>query len=398
VADLQKQKLVSQAKDLQNQETRASADPALAARLDAYRQEQRAIGGAAIAEVAKAKREAAKTRPREEDEKQISNQNAEPIPNASVRYAQALGQHYNVLDPYASLARAAMAEHTAFRGDVERFDKQIAQAANPEVRRELELRKDIEKADYVALTSDRIARQSYVITGNKGPNSEFDKFSKQAEHNRQHATELRQQWRDLTQPEQQRSQTANTQTAQAAPEQVRAERIAAVTDPNLRQELDNIAKARDAKLAEEREKQRQSYDKRVGDLRDQKIKSANAPQLTPRGTRSPYLGETGHARATSDAKAQIQTLDHEYLKKLAREYNGQIDKRLDAHRDIQADREPGRIQAPAAEPQRGPTVESRAPNFSAESKNRPAAPPNDQDAALKRIQEQQRQRTRGPRR
>ena len=46
-------------------------------------------------------------------------------------------------------------------------------------KRALELRKDIEKADYVALTSDRIARQSYVITGNKGPNSEFDKFSKQ---------------------------------------------------------------------------------------------------------------------------------------------------------------------------------------------------------------------------
>jgi hypothetical protein len=51
-------------------------------------------------------------------------------------------------------------------------------------------------------TSDRIARQSYVITGNKGPNSEFDKFSKQAEYNRQQATELRQQWRALTGPDQ----------------------------------------------------------------------------------------------------------------------------------------------------------------------------------------------------
>jgi hypothetical protein len=233
-AELQKQKLVSQAKELQNQEKRASTDPALAARLDAYKQEQRSIGGAAIAEVAKAQPETAKTQSREEDEKRAPNQNAEPIRNASVRYAQALGMHYNILDPYASLGRAAMAEHAGFLSDREHIERQIAQAANPEVRRALELRKDIEKADYVALTSDRIARQSYVITGNKGPNSEFDKFTKQAEYNRQHATELRQQWRELTQPEQQRSQTANTQTAQAAPQPAK-------TGPNSYAELKDRA-------------------------------------------------------------------------------------------------------------------------------------------------------------
>jgi hypothetical protein len=201
--DLQKQKLVSQAQELQNQEKRAHADPALAARLEAYKQEQRSIGGAAISEGVKARAEAAKSQSPEEDEKQFPNQsrNAEPIRNASVRYAQALGMHYNVMDPYASLARAAMAEHASFSTDRERLDKQIAQASNPEVRRALEIRKEIEKADYVALTSDRIARQSYVITGKKGPNSEFEKFSKQAEDNRQHATELRQQWRSLTDPD-----------------------------------------------------------------------------------------------------------------------------------------------------------------------------------------------------
>jgi hypothetical protein len=218
--DLQKQKLESQAQDLANQEKRANADPALAARLDAYKQEQRSIGGAAIAEVAKAKPEASKNQSPEEDEKQVSREtrNAEPIRNASVRYAQALGMHYNIFDPYASLARSAMAEHASFFSDRERLDKQIAQASNPEVRRALEVRKDIEKADYIALTSDRIAQQSDVITGNKGHGSEFDKFTKQAEYNRQHATELRQQWRDLTQPEQQRSQPANAPTPQPTPE------------------------------------------------------------------------------------------------------------------------------------------------------------------------------------
>jgi len=262
-AELQKQKLVSQAKELQNQETRANADPALAARLDAYKQEQRSIGGEAIAEVAKAKREAANTQPREEEEKRAPNQKAEPIRNASVRYAQALGMHYNILDPYASLGRAAMAEHAAFRGDAERLDRQIAQAANPEVRRALELRKDIEKADYVALTSDRIARQSYVITGNKGPNSEFDKFTKHAEHNRQRATELRQQWRDLTQSEQ-RSQTVNTQTQQPASARGGPEpnRYAKLKDESQKNQPAGLAQEQDAARQRLQEQQRQQQRKR----------------------------------------------------------------------------------------------------------------------------------------
>lgn len=202
-AELQKQKLVSQAQELANQEKRAHADPTLAARLDAFKQEQRSVGGASKAGVGKADPESARNQPREE-ENQASRQtqNVEPIRNASVRYAQALGMHYNVLDPYASLASAAIAEHAAFRSDRERLDKQIDQAANPEVRRALEVRRDIEKSDYIALTSDRIAQQSFVITGNKGPNSEFDKFTKQAEYNRQQATELRQQYRALTGPDQ----------------------------------------------------------------------------------------------------------------------------------------------------------------------------------------------------
>jgi len=245
-AELQKQKLVSQATELQKQEKRANTDPALAARLDTYKQEQRSIGGAAIAEVAKAQPETAKTQSREEEEKRAPNQNVEPIRNASVRYAQALGMHYNILDPYASLGRAAMAEHAGYLSDRENLNRQIAQAANPEVRRALEVRKEIEKADYVALTSDRIARQSYVITGNKGPNSEFDKFTKQAEYNRQHATELRQQWRELTQPEQKRSQTANTQTAQAAPERAK-------TGPNRYAELKDQA----AELQKNQQQQQQ---------------------------------------------------------------------------------------------------------------------------------------------
>ena len=117
----------------------------------------------------------------------------------------------------------------------------------------------------------------------------------------------------------------------------------------------------------ERDRQQQTYDKRVDELRALMIKSANAPQLTPPGMRSPYLGRDGHALATNDAKAQIQTLDHSYLKNVAKEYNDKIDKRLDAPRENEAAREPARL--PSAELQRSTVVPMkpvRAPNRYAE--------------------------------
>lgn len=150
-------------------------------------------------------------------------------------------------------------------------------------------------------------------------------------------------------------------------EEMRAERIAAIADPKLRQDCDAIVKARDEKLALERDRQQQTYDKRVDELRALMIKSANAPQLTPPGMRSPYLGKDGHERATTDAKAQILTLDHSYLKNVAKEYNDKIDKRLDAPHENQAAREPARLQS--AELQRGTVVPMkpvRAPNRYAE--------------------------------
>jgi hypothetical protein len=99
----------------------------------------------------------------------------------------------------------------------------------------------------------------------------------------------------------------------------------------------------------------QTFDGRVADLRDQKIRSANAAQLAPSGMRPPpYLGDIGHLRAENEAKAQIQTLDKDYLKQVAKGHNGQIDKRLDAQRENQA----------AAEPERASATKSPAPNRS----------------------------------
>ena len=150
-------------------------------------------------------------------------------------------------------------------------------------------------------------------------------------------------------------------TSQKTPEQVRAERIAAVPDPKMRQELDAMVKARDAQLVRDEARQKETFNSRVAELRNQKIRSANAPQLTPSEMRpSPYLGDAGHARAEIQAKAEVRTQNAAYLNKVAKDHNDQIDKRLDAPRENQIARVPSDRQA--VESGRGAAPSSRAPN------------------------------------
>jgi hypothetical protein len=190
-------------------------------------------------------------------------------------------------------------------------------------------------------------------------------------------------------------------SSQKTPEQIRAERIAATADPKLRQELDGIAKARDAELAREREKQQQNYDKRVAELREQKIRNANAPQLRPPGVRSPYQGDGGYERAESDAKAKIQSDDRQYLKNRAKEYNDQIDQRLDAQRENQAGRDPSVLRTPGAEQERGTvtTFRPRAQDRAAELIEKQNYAERARQAELERQKQQelarQQQRQRG---
>jgi hypothetical protein len=187
------------------------------------------------------------------------------------------------------------------------------------------------------------------------------------------------------------------------PEQIRTERIDAIGDPKVRQELVGIANARDAKLAQELEKQHQNFDKRVAELRDQKIRSANAPQPAPSGMqRAPYLGDAGQARAHSEATAQIKTLNQQYLQNVAKEYNVQIDNRLDAHRENQAGRAP--LALKPAEPEHGPATltPTRGPKRYAVIDQQNYAERAKQQANLNRENDQdparQQQRHRGPQR
>jgi hypothetical protein len=152
-------------------------------------------------------------------------------------------------------------------------------------------------------------------------------------------------------------------SSQKTPEQIRAERIAAVPDPKLRRELEGFVKTREAHLEQVRDRQKETFDSRDAELRQQKINSANAPQLTPSQMRpTPYLGAEGQARAQREAELQVKSLDLDYLKKIAREHNDHIDKRLDAHRTNQIERTPSDRQV--AEPV--PAPRSRGPNRYAE--------------------------------
>jgi hypothetical protein len=119
-----------------------------------------------------------------------------PIRNASYRYGQALGQNYDIRDPYASLAKSAMAEYAAFSRDREAYDRQIAKTADPLERQALDLRKRIEGADYLALTGDRVAVMSEIITGRRN-SQEAVKERQKATDWRIKAQDLRQQLRDL---------------------------------------------------------------------------------------------------------------------------------------------------------------------------------------------------------
>ncbi len=115
--------------------------------------------------------------------------------NAGTRYAQSL-RDYDPRSPYQSLAKAAVAEHAAFKAEQEALSRQIAETGDPKQRQMLELRKKIEGYDYLAITGDRIAGQSLVITG-RADNPDRLRMLENVDKYRDEAKALREQYRDL---------------------------------------------------------------------------------------------------------------------------------------------------------------------------------------------------------
>ena len=172
---------------------------------------------------------------REEDERkrqaQAQGKAAEgEIRDAGDRYRVALGQHYDVTDPYGSLGRAAMAEYGDFIRDRERLTQEIAKEQDPEARKALELRKEIEADDYIALGAHRIAQQSEDITGNHN-SEEAVRFRERAAEYEAKSTALRQEYRDL----------ATERAARAAEPEERPEPEAVVPNTQSAQPTENAA-------------------------------------------------------------------------------------------------------------------------------------------------------------
>ena len=154
-------------------------------RLDQYKE-------AMASYAARARQEEAERRQRQELDARIRERGE--IRNAHHRYGEALGQHYSVRDPYESLARAAMAEYAAFLRERSKLDADIAKTSDPLERRRMELRKDVEAAEYMAVTSERIAGQSEIIVG-KMNSPEAVKERARAKAFKAEAEKLREEYR-----------------------------------------------------------------------------------------------------------------------------------------------------------------------------------------------------------
>jgi hypothetical protein len=107
-----------------------------------------------------------------------------------------------------------MAEYGAFLRDRESLDRQIAQTDDPAARRALELRRDIESAEYMAITSDRIAAQSEIIVGCRNTD-EAVKQRARAQKFREEAKALREEYREI-----QKTRAVGREQDAASPESV----------------------------------------------------------------------------------------------------------------------------------------------------------------------------------
>jgi hypothetical protein len=245
IADLARENadsLVRQAQQMRDVQLRLDDFQKMRAQIDAYHAEQNRL-----AQDDKRKQEA------ERQAKFADKANEGQIHNASTRYAEALREHYDIRDPYASFAKAAMAEYGAFRRDREAYDQQIAKTTDPQERQAIDLRKRIEGADYLALTGDRIAKQSEIITGRRD-SQEAVKERQKATDWRIQAQDFRQQLRDLHReraPEKEREH----ERSETKPEPAKA-RQPQSRGPNRFRDLDKIIKEQDD-LAKAKERERQ---------------------------------------------------------------------------------------------------------------------------------------------
>ena len=139
------------------------------AELSALAEAQRQDAREAFKRQAEQQAEEAKKQREQTARDEALRQSEGDIPSAAVRYSLALADHFDVRDPYGSLAKAAMAEYGALVRSQEQLRQQIAKEPDADKRRVIELRKEIEATDYMALTSERLGGISATIAGRSDP-------------------------------------------------------------------------------------------------------------------------------------------------------------------------------------------------------------------------------------
>jgi hypothetical protein len=198
------------------------------ARLQAFRQQ-------AEHDAEQAKRKQAETT-RDEERRHREGD----IASASARYSIALGEQYDVRDPYGSLARAAMQEYAMFHRRQEQMREEIANETDPEKRRVIELKRTIEGYDYMAITSERLAGMSVVITGRKdSPQAALDRD--RAGTYQEWARELREERSRLIEEREKRDR-ANAATPSHAPGDAARPAETSKSNDNKREEDQQTAK------------------------------------------------------------------------------------------------------------------------------------------------------------
>ena len=151
--------------------------------------------------LAEKEKQAAAAREAEEERRKTAEPSEEAsrlshgeITDAQARYAKSLGDSYDPSSPYRSLARAAMDEYGTFMEQQTALTRAAAAEADPDKRRLIELRKEIEGNEYLALGSARLVLISEVVTGNLYRPGDYEKAV-------QEAKERGEEPRELTQPE-----------------------------------------------------------------------------------------------------------------------------------------------------------------------------------------------------
>ena len=132
------------------------------------------------------------------------------ITDAHSRYAQALGSTYDIRDPYRSLANAARMEYGSFHKQQDSLRKEAAAEPDTSKRRLIELRREIEGHDYMAITSERLAGISRAIT--MGDNDGARRDDTLAKTHADMAKEKRQERADLQRELKEREQDKNATT------------------------------------------------------------------------------------------------------------------------------------------------------------------------------------------